>query len=118
CAGGTPAPQVAAKPRYVTMRTHSRRRATPMPHAIDALEHQLDHPDRAARLHALHELKHMATSGRATVEPEHHAVNMHCHTIYSYNAHGYSPCRAAWEMYRRGLAAAGTVDFDVLDALE
>ncbi|MES1180661.1 MAG: hypothetical protein ABUL66_02230, partial [Verrucomicrobiota bacterium] len=36
----------------------------------------------------------------------------------SYNAYGYSPSKFAWLARRRGLAVAGIVDFDVLDALE
>ena len=40
------------------------------------------------------------------------------HTFYSYNAYGFSPSKFAWLARQRGLAAAGIVDFDVLDALE
>jgi hypothetical protein len=82
------------------------------------LEQQLNHADRTHRLHALRELKRLADAGRVKAEPERPWVNMHCHTTFSYNAHGFSPSRVAWEMYRRGLTAAGTVDFDVLDAVE
>ncbi len=45
-------------------------------------------------------------------------VNLHAHTFFSYNAYGYSPSKFAWLARKRGLAAAGIVDFDVLDALE
>ncbi len=45
-------------------------------------------------------------------------VNLHIHTFYSYNAEGWSPSRTAWEMHRRGLFAAGIIDFDVLDGME
>lgn len=44
-------------------------------------------------------------------------VNMHIHTFYSFNAEGWSPSRAAWEMHRRGVFAAGIIDFDVLDGM-
>ena len=44
--------------------------------------------------------------------------NLHAHTFYSYNAYGYSPTKFAWLAQQRGLAAAGIVDFDVLDGLE
>ncbi len=44
-------------------------------------------------------------------------VNLHAHTFYSYNARGYSPSQFAWLAKRRGLAAAGIVDFDVLDGV-
>jgi hypothetical protein len=45
-------------------------------------------------------------------------VNIHCHTFFSYNTYGYSPSKFAWLARKRGLAVAGVVDFDVLDALE
>jgi len=46
------------------------------------------------------------------------AVNLHCHTFFSYNTYGYSPTKFAWLARKAGLAVAGVVDFDVLDALE
>jgi hypothetical protein len=45
-------------------------------------------------------------------------VNLHSHTFFSYNAYGYSPTHFAALARQRGLAAAGIVDFDVLDGLE
>ena len=45
-------------------------------------------------------------------------VNLHAHTFFSYNAYGYSPSKYAWLARKTGLAVAGIVDFDVLDALE
>jgi hypothetical protein len=45
-------------------------------------------------------------------------VNLHAHTFFSYNAYGYSPSKYAWLARKAGLAVAGVVDFDVLDALE
>jgi hypothetical protein len=45
-------------------------------------------------------------------------VNLHAHTFFSYNAYGYSPSKFAWLARKAGLAAAGIVDFDVLDGLE
>lgn len=44
-------------------------------------------------------------------------VNMHMHSFFSYNAEGWSPTRIAWECAKRGLDAAGLIDFDVLDGL-
>jgi len=82
------------------------------------LEKALNQPDRAGRLRALRELKALADSGVVRVEPPRPWVNMHCHSFHSYNAHGFSPSRIAWEAHRRGLAAAGVVDFDVLDGLD
>jgi hypothetical protein len=46
------------------------------------------------------------------------AVNMHCHTFYSYNAYGYSPIRLAWLGRQHHFKAMGIVDFDVLDGVE
>ncbi len=43
---------------------------------------------------------------------------MHCHTFFSFNAYGYSPAGLAWLAKRRGFAAIGIVDFDVLDGVE
>ena len=60
----------------------------------------------------------LADAGAVRVESPRPWVNMHCHSFHSYNAHGFSPSRIAWEAHRRGLAAAGVVDFDVLDGLE
>ena len=85
---------------------------------IAALEQDLNHPDRPVRVRSLRELKRLADAGEAPVESPRPWVNMHCHSFYSYNAHGFSPCRIAWEAYRRGLAVAGIVDFDVLDGVD
>ncbi len=43
---------------------------------------------------------------------------MHCHSFFSYNAHGWSPSRIAWESRRANLYAAALTDFDVLDGLD
>ncbi len=45
-------------------------------------------------------------------------VNLHCHTFFSFNAHGYSPTSLAWLAKRRVFKAIGIVDFDVLDAVD
>lgn len=68
--------------------------------------------DRGQRLA---ELRRLAF---AMCTPEIEAVNTHYHTFYSFNAEGWSPCKIAYEAKKAGLAVAGTVDFDVLDALE
>ncbi len=85
---------------------------------IPRLEEQLNHEDRQTRLRALRELKHLADTGAAGIEAPKPWVNMHCHTFYSYNAQGYSPCRVAWEMVKRGVSLAAMIDFDVLDGLD
>lgn len=45
-------------------------------------------------------------------------VNLHCHTFFSYNPSGWTPSQFAWLAVRRGLRAAGIVDFDVLDGVD
>ncbi len=82
------------------------------------IEARLDHPDRTERLRALRELKHLADTGALPTDDPRPWVNVHCHSFHSYNAHGFSPSRIAWEMYRRGLNVAGIVDFDVLDGVD
>jgi hypothetical protein len=47
-----------------------------------------------------------------------HAVNLHCHTCFSFNGYGYSPTFFAWKARCEGLRVAGIVDFDVLDAVD
>lgn len=43
---------------------------------------------------------------------------MHCHTFFSFNAYGHSPSSLAWLARKRGFAALGIVDFDVLDGVD
>ncbi|MBT3192587.1 MAG: hypothetical protein HN341_08535 [Verrucomicrobia bacterium] len=75
----------------------------------------LDSFDAAVRRDALTKLCAAADG----VYPESGAhMNCHAHTFYSYNAYGYSPSHFALLAKQRGLAGAGIVDFDVLDALD
>ena len=46
------------------------------------------------------------------------AVNLHCHTFFSFNAFGYSPSGLAWLAKRLGYKMLGIVDLDVLDGVE
>jgi hypothetical protein len=80
---------------------------------ISKLETMLNDFDPAVRWQAL---KSLASAPRNPVV-RCDAVNMHVHTFYSYNAGGWSPSRVAWEAHRHGLAAAGIIDFDVLDGM-
>lgn len=85
---------------------------------IDALTEKLDGFDAEERREALLQLKAMADHGKVDVHEPRPEVNLHCHTFFSYNAYGYSPSRFAWEAHRYGLAVAGVMDFDCLDAAE
>jgi hypothetical protein len=84
----------------------------------DSLEQKLDSFDAAQRHRALAALWRQAGDGLVTLPEPGTAVNLHAHTFFSYNACGYSPSKFAWLARKAGLAAAGIVDFDVLDGLE
>jgi hypothetical protein len=84
----------------------------------ESLEKQLDSFNPAQRLQALTALWREVADGRIPVPTPGTDVNLHAHTFFSYNAYGYSPSKFAWLARKAGLAAAGIVDFDVLDALE
>src|SRR5271157_4386014 len=60
----------------------------------------------------------LAEEGQLRLPPPGDHVNLHAHTFFSYNAYGYSPSKFAWLARKAGLAAAGIVEFDVLDGLE
>jgi hypothetical protein len=85
---------------------------------IESLEQQLDSFDPAQRREALLALLQQLRSGGAALPEPGNDVNLHAHTFFSYNAYGYSPSKYAWLARKTGLAVAGIVDFDVLDALE
>lgn len=85
---------------------------------ITQLEQALNHFDLTTRMAALAELAALADAGQIELAAERPAVNMHCHTFFSFNAYGYSPAGLAWLAKQRGWQAAGIVDFDVLDAVE
>jgi hypothetical protein len=82
------------------------------------LEDKLDSFDSAERKEALLALSNKVEAGEITLPEPGRAVNLHCHTFFSYNTYGYSPSKFAWLARKRGLAVAGIVDFDVLDGLE
>jgi hypothetical protein len=85
---------------------------------IEELEQQLDSFDPDERKRALSSLCEKVQSGQIDLPEAGKAVNLHCHTFFSYNSYGYSPSKFAWLACKAGLAVAGVVDFDVLDALE
>ncbi len=85
---------------------------------IEPLEQQLDSFDATEREQALSALCEKVKAGQIDVPEPGDFVNIHCHTFFSYNAYGYSPSKFAWLARKAGLAVVGTVDFDVLDALD
>ena len=85
---------------------------------IEKLECELDSFDANRRKEALLTLREKAQAGQIELPPPGEAVNLHCHTFFSYNTYGYSPSKFAWLARKAGLAVAGVVDFDVLDALD
>ncbi len=85
---------------------------------IEELEQKLDSFDAKERSQALNQLCQKLHAGRINLPQPGTDVNLHCHTFFSYNSYGYSPSKFAWLARKAGLAIAGVVDFDVLDALE
>ena len=86
--------------------------------AIERLERQLDDFDRGRRQEALTLLWSAVERSEIALPEPGVEVNLHAHTFFSYNAYGYSPSKFAWLARKAGLAAAGIVDFDVLDGVE
>ncbi|MFH1085616.1 MAG: hypothetical protein V1772_07625, partial [Chloroflexota bacterium] len=79
---------------------------------------QLHDPDPLARAAALAALAADWRAGRVACAPERAVVNLHAHTVYSYNAYGHSPTSLAWLAREGGWRALATVDFDVLDGVD
>lgn len=88
-----------------------------MSESIEMMMAELGSFDPEERSAAIERLAELEGSEQIEPEPSGGAVNMHCHTFFSYNAWGYSPARIAWEAHMRGLEVAGVVDFDCLDAV-
>ena len=92
--------------------------ATMQTDTIARLEQQLDSFDPVQRAQALRQLADLAGTGLVALPAFGSDLNLHSHTFFSYNAYGYSPSKFAWLARKQGLAAAGIVDFDVLDGLD
>ena len=84
----------------------------------EKLEQQLDSFNRVERRDALSELCEQVKAGDIVLPESGSFTNMHFHTFFSFNYKGYSPSKIAWLARKAGLAVVGTVDFDVLDALD
>ncbi len=85
-----------------------------MQQPISALDDLTPH----TRREALTRLVAQAPPLEAAPSPAQRRVNLHCHTIYSYNGYGYAPASLAWLARSQGWYALATVDFDVLDGVE
>lgn len=81
---------------------------------MNDLESQLNDFSPTKRAQALEAL--LAADSRPAGEQE--AVNLHCHTFFSFNAYGYSPLALAWLAKQKGFKALGIVDFDVLNGVD
>jgi hypothetical protein len=90
----------------------------PISTRIAELETQLNDFAPGVRGAALRELVALADAGVVDLPPPVEAVNMHCHTFFSFNGYGYSPSALAWLGRKQGFAAMGIVDFDVLDGVD
>jgi hypothetical protein len=82
------------------------------------LETRLNDFDPTVRATALEALVDAARRGEVALAPEADVANMHCHTFFSFNAYGYSPSALAWLARKNGYRLMGSVDFDVLDAVD
>ncbi|MBL8165588.1 MAG: hypothetical protein JNJ61_26630 [Anaerolineae bacterium] len=85
---------------------------------LTALETRLRDFDPSVRAAALAEGLSLLKQGAVPTEAEAEVANLHCHTFFSFNAYGHSPTSLAWLARRRGYKLLGTVDFDVLDAVD
>lgn len=85
---------------------------------ISGIEKRLTDANRQARSRALDEAMAACGAGMVTCHPPRDVANLHCHTIYSYNAYGHTPTSLAWLARREGWYALATVDFDVLDGVQ
>lgn len=74
--------------------------------------------DRETRDRALGTLLDEVHAGQRTLPAVGRAMNLHCHSTFSYNAAGLTPAALAWRGRTLGLLAMGLVDFDVLDGVE
>lgn len=85
---------------------------------VEDLEVQLDDFNFERRKEAFFRLLEEYWRGNIAFPPPRPVVNLHFHTFFSFNACGYSPLHIVWLARKEGLSVAGSVDFDVLDAVE
>ena len=86
--------------------------------SVEKIESELDNFNFSDRKRAFLELKALADQKKILLPDPSPKVNLHFHTFFSFNAYGYSPLHIIWRARKEGLLMAGSVDFDVLDAME
>ncbi|QPM67555.1 hypothetical protein [Atribacter laminatus] len=86
--------------------------------SLGKIERELDNFNVEERKKAFLELKSLVDQKKVLLPNSSSRVNLHYHTFFSFNAYGYSPLHIIWRARKEGLAMAGSVDFDVLDAME
>ena len=59
--------------------------------SVEKIESELDNFNFSDRKRAFLELKALADQKNSTPDPS-PKVNLHFHTLFSFNAYGYSPC--------------------------
>jgi len=79
---------------------------------------QLDSFNPAEREQALRRLKEKVILGELPPKPCKGFINLHAHSFLSFNCYGYSPSHIVWQGFQEGLESVGTIEFDVLDAVE
>jgi len=85
---------------------------------IDELETRLNDFSKNTRAAALRDLLALAQKNPELLPAEGSAINMHCHSFFSFNAYGFSPTALVWLAKKLGLQVVGIVDFDNLDGVE
>ncbi len=73
---------------------------------------------RAKALDELATLERSEIPAQILINDPNGSVNLHMHSIFSYNPYGWSPARCVWEALLAGAEYVGGVEFDVLDHLE
>ncbi|NLJ48745.1 MAG: hypothetical protein GX428_04040 [Candidatus Atribacteria bacterium] len=86
--------------------------------SVEKIESELDKFNVSDRKRAFLKLKTLVDQKKISLPNPSPKVNLHFHTFFSFNAYGYSPLHIIWRARKEGLAMAGSVDFDVLDAME
>ncbi len=84
---------------------------------LQEIELLLDDFNFEVRKKAFLEICDMQRRKEITFEPPLPIFNLHFHTFFSFNAYGYSPLHIIYKAKKERLEMAGSVDFDVLDAM-